>query len=1227
MGSEDASQRVEFHLLGPFGADCGGRPVDVGSGKQRALLAMLLLRLNRVVPRDTLFNELWGESLPTSATTTLHSLVSRTRRALAAASGGTADLVVRAREPGYVLEGDPECLDVHRFEQLVSRAREDIGRGEPQAAAHGLRRALDLWRGDALADLVDAGFARVAANRLEEARLTAVEDLADAELACGRPSAAVTLLEPHVTSHPFRERGWGQLMLALYRLGRQAEALAAYRNARKMMVAELGLEPTPALRRLEDQILHQSAELDGPQPRSPVLAWRPSARRPTDDTVAFLFTDIEASTRRWEGDREAMAQDLARHDELLRRQIEIAGGEVFTHTGDGLDAAFSTASAALAAAIMGQQALLGEQWVAAGKLRVRMAVHAGTAERRGGNYFGPTLNRAARLLATASGAQIICSQATVDLARDDLPAGVSILDLGEYALTDLVRPERIFQVSACGLPSVFPPLRSSGAQRHNLPHSLTHFVGRASELDELQPLLETSRLLTLTGVGGAGKTRLALELAEAALEHFADGVWLVELGPVRDPALVVTGVCTAVGVPPDALLGRSSRPEEQLCAHLRGRRVLILLDNCEHLIEVSAHLVHTVLANCPLVSVLATSREVLGLPGEVVWRVPSLSLPPPEPAGVEDLAPSDAVALFCERARTAQPGFALSTAHVGAVAQICRRLDGIPLALELAAARIRVLSAHQVAERLDDRFRLLTGGARTAVPRHQTLRAAMDWSYEALSGPEQTVLRRLAVFPASFDLDAAEAIARVDHGGGLIATPGFEILDLLSRLVDKSLLVAQAVRLEVRYRLLETVRQYAAERLTEAGEALAAHRRHRDHFVQPPECQGGGWWPDDEAWLRRADGDEDNFRAALAWSLAEGEEEQALRLAASMWLHWYWTGRPEGVGWLERALAGPARPATPARAEALLALGWLLGDSAQPDPDRSQRLLREALELADRLGDTYGQTRARFLLGCYAIMKGDTERAEHLLIDALERCNESHLTAKGWCHYELGNALVAAGDVDRAMTHFEQALALARRGTLVVLTPEVLAALAPLAALTGNQEWAMALADEAVAAAERLSWRRITTMVLVRASEARILAGKTSEARETLRKLLQIIRDGHGRNFVADALETAALVAEMVGHSVAAARLLGTCEVMRDADREPFGGTRALSSAVRACPPRLLEAVGARCEVEKARGRHMSVEDAITYALAELYNEEISLRSADSPVGNERSSAEQQPLG
>lgn len=425
-------------------------------------------------------------------------------------------------------------------------------------------------------------------------------------------------------------------------------------------------------------------ELEGSPSRNVGPTFRARGRRAPDDTVAFLFTDVEASTRRWEGEREAMSRDLARHDEILRRQVRTVGGTVFAHTGDGLAAVFPTASAAVTAAVAGQRALIEERWAAARKLRVRMAVHAGAAERRGGNYFGPAVNRAARIMGVAHGGQILCSGCAADLARDDVPASIGFIDLGEHSLAGLTRLERIFQLTAPGLPLAFLPLRAIGAQRHNLPLPLTPFIGRAAELENLRRLLQTSRLITLTGVGGGGKTRLALEVAAASLNEFADGIWLVELGPVGHPALVLGEVCAAVGVPSEALVTGSGQLEETLCAHLRARRLLILIDNSEHLVDECARVIHTLLARCAQVGVMVTSREVLGLPGEVVWRIPPLSLPPPTVSAMEDLAASDAVALFCERARAARPGFALSATNALSVAQICRRLDGIPLALELA---------------------------------------------------------------------------------------------------------------------------------------------------------------------------------------------------------------------------------------------------------------------------------------------------------------------------------------------------------------------------------------------------------------------------------------------------------------------------------------------------------------------------------------------------------------
>ncbi|MCA1845651.1 MAG: winged helix-turn-helix domain-containing protein, partial [Actinobacteria bacterium] len=769
--------RIEIRFLGVFEVAAGGRRLEIGSPKQRRLLALLTVNLNRPVPVDVILDVLWPTGPPASAQSTLQSLVSRLRAELGAGeAAGAARL--RLLETGYVLEADAGEVDARRFEDLANRGRDAVALGDPERAAELFGEALGLWRGPALADLADADPFRPEAARLEESRLGVVEELAEAELALGHSAQALARLDPHVDANPLRERAWGQRMVALYRLGRQADALRAYQSLRRLLGEELGLEPSPALRQLEQQILLQSPELDPSHPQTPAAA------REAAETETFLFTDIEASTRRWEGDQDAMARDLGRHDELLRQAVEGAGGHVFSHTGDGLCAAFATASAALAAALAGQQALLATHWAGAAPLRVRIAVHAGAAERGGGTYQGPTLNRTARLLALAAGGQVLCSQAAAELARDRMPAGLTLLDLGEHRLADLSRPERVYQLVHSDLPSSFAPLRSQTTARHNLPLSLSSFVGRSRELDQLDGLLAGSRLLTLTGVGGAGKTRTALQLAARNLDRFPDGAWLVDLSRIRDPALVVAEAANALGMLSAAPNQGAAALEEWLGECLLARRLLLVIDNCEHLVEATARLAHLLLSRAPDITILATSREMLGLPGEVVFPLPPLSLPAADVTGPDQLATSDAVTLFCERARAAQPGFGLSDANAGAVAQICRRLDGIPLALELAAARLRVLGAQQVAQRLDQRFQLLTDSGRTAVARHQTLRAAVDWSYDLLPASEQAALRRLSVFPGTFDLEAAEAVV-----GDVPTEPGlgFPVLDLISRLVEKSL--------------------------------------------------------------------------------------------------------------------------------------------------------------------------------------------------------------------------------------------------------------------------------------------------------------------------------------------------------------------------------------------------------------------------------------------------------
>ncbi len=463
-------------------------------------------------------------------------------------------------------------------------------------------------------------------------------------------------------------------------------------------------------------------------------------------TVTFLFTDIEGSTRQWERDAEGMQAALARHDAILRAAIEEHGGVIFKTVGDAFCAAFTSAPRAVAAALSVQGGLREAFPGEGGPSRVRMAVHSGEAEVRDGDYFGRVVNRVARLLAAGHGQQILVSGATRELLLGGLPEDAMLRDLGEHLLKDLERPEHVFQLDHPELPADFPPLRSLSALPHNLPQQLTSFVGREREVARLRELLATHRLVTLTGVGGSGKTRLALHVAAEVVDQFPDGVWLVDLSALSDPALVPQTVATALGLRETP--GRD--PVESLLVHLRTRDLLLVLDNCEHLIEACATWAERALRVVPELRVLATSREALGTVGEVVWPVPLLSVPAVSTRSPEDLLPEidryEAVRLFAERATLVDPGFELTAADARAVVQICRRLDGIPLAIELAAARVRVLAPEQIASRLDDRFRLLAGGGRRALPRHRTLQAAIDWSHDLLEEPERILLRRLAVF-------------------------------------------------------------------------------------------------------------------------------------------------------------------------------------------------------------------------------------------------------------------------------------------------------------------------------------------------------------------------------------------------------------------------------------------------------------------------------------------------
>ncbi|MCA1842270.1 MAG: AAA family ATPase, partial [Actinobacteria bacterium] len=840
----------------------------------------------------------------------------------------------------------------------------------------------------------------------------------------------------------------------------------------------------------------------------------------TSTHLTFLFTDIEASTRAWEHQPTVMSLALARHDELLHMAVKSAGGTVFKHTGDGVCAAFPTAPEAVAAALAAQQSFQAEDWAEAAPLRVRMALHSGAVERRDADFFGPPLNRTARLLSTAHGGQVVLSLVTAELVREVLSEGADLVDLGEHRLADLSRPERVFQLTHPDLPAGFPALRSLTTRRHNLPVATSSFVGREHELAVVADLVRGSRLVTLAGAGGVGKTRLALQVAAGLVEAYPDGVFLVDLAPLADPELVAAQVGRAIGIVESQTRRDPEALVDGLCDHLGQRTMLLLLDNCEHLIDAVARLGDNVLARCPDVAVLATSREPLGITGEILWRVPPLAMPAADPE-TGSIPSGDAVTLFCERARAVEAGFTLNADNAGAVARICRRLDGIPLAMELAAARIGLLSPEQLADRLDDCFRLLSAGPRTAVARHQTLRATMDWSYGLLQPAEQLLLQRLSVFAGGFDLESVEGVA----GDGSVIALG-DVLDLLGRLVDKSLVSVRGQRGEARYRLLETVRQYAVEKLAEIGGEDAARRRHRDYYLALASTHMTDGDEFAEAhWLLRFDLFYDNLRAALDWSRAQGDAEACLILVGTLGTYWILGGYfVEGRARLEQALALASSTWTQARMRVTNSLGFLVAQ--QGEMDLSLELHTEALAMAREGGATGEVGVGAFYVGARVLHQGEIERAAQLFREASDILrNVGSMDGVAWCEMMLGWVGVAGGDRVAALAHFESALELARP-TALNLRAHALGGAALLAAEGGDGERAETLAVEAVEAARRLGLQTIRVMSLTRAAEVGILLGRWDWSGHTLRELFTVLRNTGGRAFLADALEMGALLQE-----------------------------------------------------------------------------------------------------
>ncbi len=964
---------MEFRILGPLELVVDGEARSLPAGGERAVLQLLLLHAGRIVPASTLVNALWGEDLPHHASNALQVRISRLRRALADA--GLPETLVTTRRPGYLADIDPDDVDANRFLRLVQGAR---GRAEKNAlseAIHLYDEALALWRGDPLAGFDDQPWAQVEINRLTAVRTSAIEEQIDLRLVLGHHAALVAELEALVRQFPLQERLHGQLMLALYRCGRQADALTVYHRLRHVLDDELGLDPSAQLRSLEQAILRQDAELAAPA-------------------------------------------------------------------------------------------------------TIRPAAH------------------------------------------------------------------------------------------HNLPTRLTSFVGRERELDDVLTLVARNRLVTLTGPGGAGKTSVAIEAAARLAERY-DGVWLVRLAGVTDPAHVLRAVVDTLGVPDG-----SGTPDDRLVRYLRDRRALLVLDNCEHVVDAAAALAEGLLLAGDHPRILATSREPLAVPGEVQLAIPPLDTPPADVA-LKDMTGYDAVRLFLDRARAARPTFALDATTAAPLAELCRRLDGLPLAIELAAARVKTLSVGEIAGRLDERFRLLSAGPRTAEARQRTLRATVEWSHQLLTVPEQVVFRRLSVFRGGWSADAAEQVCagrEVHHT---------EVVGVLAALVDRSLVVADH-REAVRFRMLETLRHYAAERLAEADEAEHTARAHATHYTEvaergEPLLRG----PGQGRWLRWLDTERDNVRAAVAWARAHAatEPDPALRLAAALGWFWYFASQPDGrhdvTAVLQAATGGsPAARARALQGHAVVARprscivhpsaecapsarrSWEifreLGDRpraamaqtlmavesiGRPDPADALHMLTDATNEFVRVGDEWWQALALFVemeLHCAAEAMDPATETAHRALAIFRRLGDHWGTSA--VQYHLGLALHRAGQLHAALRTYEAALAEGRLAGTANTIQYLLANMGHLALLLGDADRAERHFTEASTAAHDLGAEGSPLASLGEGLLARH-RGDLPGADRHFSTALRMLTTPDVRDWASAATSGRGFVAELTGDLTAAERL------------------------------------------------------------------------------------------
>lgn len=940
-------------------------------------------------------------------------------------------------------------------------------------------------------------------------------------------------------------------------------------------------------------------------------------------TVTFLFTDIEGSTKLAQHHPEPMPALLSRHHEILHQSIQAHNGYVFQIIGDAFCVAFHSASDALQSALEAQRSLHNEPWSPV-PIKVRMGIHTGTAQINDSKQYSgyATLAMTQRIMSAGHGGQILLSGATRELVRDMLPVDSDFQDMGEKRLKDLLRPEHLYQFNISGLPSNFPPLNTLDIFLNNLPTQLTTFIGRENEIAEVKQELESHRLVTLTGSGGTGKTRLSLQVAADLLDHFDHGVWFVELAPLTDPDLIPQTILSAIGISEQA----NKTALEILKEYLHEKKVLIVLDNCEHLIEASAKVTNTLLNAAPNLKVLTSSREALGVKGELSYPVPSLSLPDPKHLPViKQLSQYEAVRLFIDRTLLVAPHFDVDKDNAPFITQICYRLDGIPLAIELAAARIKMMSVEQISARLDDRFRLLTGGARTALPRHQTLRALIDWSYDILSDNERLLLRRLSVFAGGWTLEAAEEVC---SGNGIEV---YEILDLLTQLVNKSLVVVieHSRSGETRYRMLETIRQYAREKLLEAGGSEIIRQQHLSYYVKLVEQAEPELYRSNQVfWLNKLDDELDNLRIALEWAL-ERNVEAGLRIATIPWQFWQARGYLQELGdWLGqlldlyetedslhvRALIAyckcindsarsriiaeqslqMARTLSDKQSEALslMYLGTVI--SVQGDLREGIPIVEQSLALFRELGDTLNQA---YATGWLSLNNNDLEHTKALVIESLRLFRQSgHLWGIASSLRQLATLTIWGGDFSSPTQWLEEARTIFRQLGDQLREAQILELYGGLAFWMSDFQKACAHYEEAITLEKKVGSDLDSDWTHTHMAYAVLRQGDITQAKEKFKFCVQHFQNTENIGGLVFAMEGLASLNINQDQPERAAQLFAWADTMREkiGDHRPPVEQAAVERDLEVIHSQLNDSDFARLSTE---GQRLTVEEAVALAL------------------------------